>query len=94
MGLADADFVLLAEEAGRAALPEPLVEQAALAVPLLAEFAAEARRGALLPRAGKRRGTRGRRASAESVCERRRPASRTGCCVRRRCADTGERGRG
>src|SRR4029077_14812066 len=36
MGLADADFVLLAEEAGRAALPEPLAEQAALAGPLLA----------------------------------------------------------
>ena len=31
----DADFVLLAEEAGRAALPEPLIEQAALAVPAL-----------------------------------------------------------
>ena len=42
MGLADTDFVLLAEEAGRAALPEPLAEQAALAVPLLAEVASEA----------------------------------------------------
>jgi alkylation response protein AidB-like acyl-CoA dehydrogenase len=37
MGLADADFVLLAEEAGRAALPEPLAEQAGVAVPALSE---------------------------------------------------------
>jgi len=50
MGLADADFVLLAEEAGRAALPEPLVEQAALAVPLLVELANEPAAAQLLPR--------------------------------------------
>ncbi|MGB9331842.1 MAG: acyl-CoA dehydrogenase family protein, partial [Steroidobacteraceae bacterium] len=31
MGLAEADFVLLAQEAGRAGLPAPLTEQAALA---------------------------------------------------------------
>jgi len=37
MGLGDADFVLLAEEAGRAALPEPLAEQAGVAVPALSE---------------------------------------------------------
>ena len=36
MGLTDIDFVLVAEEAGRAALPENLVEQAGIAVPLLA----------------------------------------------------------
>ena len=36
MGLTDTDFVLVAEEAGRAALPEPLVEHAGIAVPLLA----------------------------------------------------------
>jgi alkylation response protein AidB-like acyl-CoA dehydrogenase len=49
MGLADVDFVLLSEEAGRAALPEPLIEQAALAVPLLAELAAVPAAAALLP---------------------------------------------
>jgi alkylation response protein AidB-like acyl-CoA dehydrogenase len=49
MGLSDADFVLLAEEAGRAALPEPLMEQAALALPLLTELAGEAVAAALLP---------------------------------------------
>ena len=49
LGLADSDFVLLAEEAGRAALPEPLTEQAALAVPALAELASEAAASRLLP---------------------------------------------
>jgi alkylation response protein AidB-like acyl-CoA dehydrogenase len=49
MGLAEADFVLLAEEAGRAALPEPLTEQAALAVPALLELPEEAAAAALLP---------------------------------------------
>jgi alkylation response protein AidB-like acyl-CoA dehydrogenase len=49
MGLEAADFVLLAEEAGRAALPEPLSEQAALAVPALLELAAEPAAAALLP---------------------------------------------
>lgn len=39
MGLTDIDFVLVAEEAGRAALPEPLVEHAGIAVPLLAALA-------------------------------------------------------
>jgi alkylation response protein AidB-like acyl-CoA dehydrogenase len=38
MGLCDIDFVLLAEEVGRAVLPEGLVEHAAIAVPLLTEF--------------------------------------------------------
>ncbi len=38
LGLTDADFVLLAQEAGHAALPEPLCEQAGIAVPLLAEL--------------------------------------------------------
>ncbi len=40
MGLTDIDFVLVAEEAGRAALPENLVEHAGIAVPLLAACAA------------------------------------------------------
>ena len=39
MGLTDIDFVLIAEEAGRTALPEPLVEHAGIAVPALAELA-------------------------------------------------------
>src|SRR5687768_100134 len=41
LGLRDIDFVLVAEEAGRAALPEPIVEHAGVAVPLLAEIAAQ-----------------------------------------------------
>jgi alkylation response protein AidB-like acyl-CoA dehydrogenase len=49
LGLRDADFVLLAEEAGRAALPESLTEQAAVAVPALAELADVAAAAALLP---------------------------------------------
>ena len=49
LGLADADFVLLAEEAGRAVLPEPLIEQAALAVPALTELADAPAAAALLP---------------------------------------------
>jgi alkylation response protein AidB-like acyl-CoA dehydrogenase len=40
MDLAATDFVLLAEEAGRAALPEPLSEHAGIAVPALRELAA------------------------------------------------------
>lgn len=37
LGLAAIDFVLLAEETGRAALPEPMIEHAGVAVPMLAE---------------------------------------------------------
>src|SRR5579884_1852525 len=39
LGLTDIDFVLIAEEAGHAALPESLVEHAGIAVPALAELA-------------------------------------------------------
>lgn len=39
LGLREADLVLLAEEAGRAALPEPLIELAGVAAPLLAGLA-------------------------------------------------------
>ena len=39
MGLTDIDFILIAEEAGRVALPEPLVEHAGIAVPALEELA-------------------------------------------------------
>jgi alkylation response protein AidB-like acyl-CoA dehydrogenase len=49
LGLQDADFVLLAEETGRAGLPEPLVEQAALAIPALGELGDEPAVAALLP---------------------------------------------
>ncbi len=49
MGLNDADFALLAEEVGRAALPEPLIEQAALAVPALTELQHQPAARALLP---------------------------------------------
>ena len=40
LGLGLVDLVLLLEEAGRVALPEPLVETTALAAPLLAELLA------------------------------------------------------
>ncbi|MFC6634330.1 acyl-CoA dehydrogenase family protein [Microbulbifer taiwanensis] len=39
MGMSELDFVLLAQECGRVALPEPLVETALVAVPLLANLA-------------------------------------------------------
>ena len=39
LGLSEVDLVLVAEETGRAALPEPIIEQAGIAVPLLAELA-------------------------------------------------------
>jgi alkylation response protein AidB-like acyl-CoA dehydrogenase len=38
LGLVDADFVLVAEEAGRAALAEPLIEHAGIAVPMLRDL--------------------------------------------------------
>lgn len=38
LGLAPADFVLVTEACGRAGLPEPLVENAGVAVPLLADL--------------------------------------------------------
>jgi alkylation response protein AidB-like acyl-CoA dehydrogenase len=41
LGLGLVDLVLLLEEAGRVALPEPLLETSAVAVPLLTELAAE-----------------------------------------------------
>ncbi|MGZ8751910.1 MAG: acyl-CoA dehydrogenase family protein [Acidimicrobiia bacterium] len=40
LGLSEIDFVLLAEETGRAALPEPFVEHALVGAPLLATEAA------------------------------------------------------
>jgi alkylation response protein AidB-like acyl-CoA dehydrogenase len=43
VGLSSVDFVLIAEEVGRAAMPEALVEHAAVAVPLLTECAGDAR---------------------------------------------------
>jgi alkylation response protein AidB-like acyl-CoA dehydrogenase len=43
LGLRDIDFVLLAEEAGRCALPEMLIDHAAIAVPLLASLANDQR---------------------------------------------------
>ncbi len=40
LGLDEVDFIQLAEECGRVALPEPLVDSALVAVPMLAELAA------------------------------------------------------
>lgn len=39
LGLGELDFALIAEEAGRVALPDPLVESAGVAAPLLASLA-------------------------------------------------------
>jgi len=41
MGLSEVDFVLLCEEAGRAALAEPVIATAAVAAPLIAELGGE-----------------------------------------------------
>jgi alkylation response protein AidB-like acyl-CoA dehydrogenase len=49
LGLGLVDLVPLLEEAGRVALPEPLLETAALAAPLLAELAAAPNAGAVDP---------------------------------------------
>jgi alkylation response protein AidB-like acyl-CoA dehydrogenase len=50
LGLSDIDFVLLLEESGRAALPEPLVETSAVGVPLLVETASAEQCATWLPR--------------------------------------------
>jgi len=50
LGLSEIDLVLLLEESGRAALPEPIVETTAVGVPLLVESADTAARRAWLPR--------------------------------------------
>lgn len=55
MGLGELDLVLLLEEAGRAALPEPILETTAVAIPLLAELTRDARCAALLERAAQGR---------------------------------------
>ena len=51
LGLAEADFVLVAEACGGACLPEPLVENAGIALPLLAAVADDKRSFAILDRA-------------------------------------------
>jgi alkylation response protein AidB-like acyl-CoA dehydrogenase len=48
LGLDDVDLVLVAEETGRAALPEPIVDHAGVAVPLLAELAPRSERAQAL----------------------------------------------
>lgn len=50
LGLDDVDLVLLLEEAGYAALPEPLLETTAVGVPLLSEAGTDAQRAEWLPR--------------------------------------------
>lgn len=42
LGLGLVDYVLIAEEAGRAGLPEPLIDQIGIAAPLLGDFAGRA----------------------------------------------------
>lgn len=51
LGLSEVDFILIAEACGAAALPEPLVEHAGVAVPLLAAFAEDPRVHDVLSRA-------------------------------------------
>ena len=46
LGLGQVDLVLLLEEAGRVALPEPLIETTALTVPLLVDLAGDGADGA------------------------------------------------
>jgi alkylation response protein AidB-like acyl-CoA dehydrogenase len=50
LGMAEVDLVLLLEETGRVALPEPLVETTAVAAPLLAETAPTEVAATWLPR--------------------------------------------
>lgn len=51
LGLAAVDFVLIAEACGRACLPEPLVENAGVVLPLLAVVASDRRSETILERA-------------------------------------------
>jgi len=51
LGLGAADVVLIAEACGHAGLPEPLVENVGVTVPLLADLAKEPRAAAVLERA-------------------------------------------
>lgn len=48
LGLSLADLVLIAEEAGRAALPEPLLDQIGIVAPVLTRFAGQAEIAAIL----------------------------------------------
>src|SRR5437016_14442743 len=50
LGGDDVDMAVVLEEAGRSALPEPIVETAAVAAPLLARFGREELRSTWLPR--------------------------------------------
>jgi alkylation response protein AidB-like acyl-CoA dehydrogenase len=50
LGLREIDLVLLLEECGRAAVPEPIVETTAVGAPLLAEVATTDWQGTWLPR--------------------------------------------
>jgi alkylation response protein AidB-like acyl-CoA dehydrogenase len=50
LGMDEVDLVLLLEEAGRAALPEPLLETTAIGVPLLVEAGTAAQQREWLPR--------------------------------------------
>jgi alkylation response protein AidB-like acyl-CoA dehydrogenase len=50
LGMNEVDLVLLLEEAGRVALPEPLLETAAIAVPTLVEAGTDAQQAQWLPR--------------------------------------------
>lgn len=50
LGMNELDLVLLLEEAGRAALPEPFLETTAVAAPLIAELGANALQAEWLPK--------------------------------------------
>jgi hypothetical protein len=51
LGMTEVDLVLLLEESGRAASPEPLLEHTAVGIPLLRDHAPEAMAASWLPRA-------------------------------------------
>ena len=86
VGLSNVDFVLIAEELGRAAVPEALVEHAAVGVPLLAEFAGELRVQPVLEAAAAGACATGGRAAAGAVRCRSRRGRLAGGRRRRRTA--------
>jgi alkylation response protein AidB-like acyl-CoA dehydrogenase len=57
MGLGEVDLVLLLEESGRAALPEPILETTAVGIPLLAALSDDSRASAVLGEAATGRAT-------------------------------------
>ena len=110
LGLDDVDLVLLLEETGRAALPEPVVEHAAVGVPLLADATCRGGRRRRRDRHGRRSairlvlyadtadlvllGDRSRRAAARCSCARHESVDGIPAPVRGRVGRPADRRRG